>query len=415
MRILPGVVTEFNQGESVELRRRRQQHPGLHRQRHPRRRATPCRSTARRSSTSAATTASSSSLNNDMVQEVKVQSSNFAAEYGTGGMNVSGVTKSGTSKFHGSLLRLLARLPVRRQRSVEQHHADAEAEEHVSVSRAATSAARSRSATATRRTRTGCSSSSRSKRSGSRSTRARTSRARFSQAMKNGDFSELLANRGSNLNSIPQLRIPQGFPNAGEPAPNNDMRPYMTADRPVLREPVSAAELQRSRQPLQLRLQPARADQPLRLQGALRLEHQRQHQGLRPHRARGRNGRERRAACGGRPRDVVALPTPNVGENKRPVVSPATSSSVLSPTMTNEVARQLQPADARQPLQGSGRCSLQGAGGITFSGIFPPARRARTSRRTCCTGGAAAARSATCGRRRTTCTRTTTRCSSATS
>src|SRR4029453_19339084 len=31
------------------------------------------------------------SLNNDMVQEVKVQSSNFAAEYGTGGMNISGV------------------------------------------------------------------------------------------------------------------------------------------------------------------------------------------------------------------------------------------------------------------------------------------------------------------------------------
>src|SRR4029450_1200896 len=41
------------------------------------------------------------SLNNDMVQEVKVQSSNFAAEYGAGGMNVSGVTKSGTSSFHG--------------------------------------------------------------------------------------------------------------------------------------------------------------------------------------------------------------------------------------------------------------------------------------------------------------------------
>src|SRR5205814_3527507 len=50
----------------------------------------------------------------------------------------------------------------------------------------------------------------------------------FSQAMRNGDFSELLANRGSNLNSIPQLLIPMGFPNAGQPAPNNDMRPYMT-------------------------------------------------------------------------------------------------------------------------------------------------------------------------------------------
>src|SRR3989442_688123 len=40
-------------------------------------------------------------LNNDMVQEVKVQSSNFAAEYGTGGMNVSGVTKAGSSQFRG--------------------------------------------------------------------------------------------------------------------------------------------------------------------------------------------------------------------------------------------------------------------------------------------------------------------------
>ena len=42
-------------------------------------------------------------LNNDMVQEVKVQSSNFAAEYGAGGMNVSAVTKSGGSQFHGTL------------------------------------------------------------------------------------------------------------------------------------------------------------------------------------------------------------------------------------------------------------------------------------------------------------------------
>ncbi len=42
-------------------------------------------------------------LNNDMVQEVKVQSSNFAAEYGTGGMNISAVTKAGSSKFSGSL------------------------------------------------------------------------------------------------------------------------------------------------------------------------------------------------------------------------------------------------------------------------------------------------------------------------
>ncbi len=42
-------------------------------------------------------------LNNDMVQEVKVQSSNYAAEYGSSGMSVSAVTKSGTSRFRGTL------------------------------------------------------------------------------------------------------------------------------------------------------------------------------------------------------------------------------------------------------------------------------------------------------------------------
>jgi hypothetical protein len=42
-------------------------------------------------------------LNNDMVQEVKVQSSNFAAEYGSGGMSISAVTKAGTSRFSGTV------------------------------------------------------------------------------------------------------------------------------------------------------------------------------------------------------------------------------------------------------------------------------------------------------------------------
>ena len=42
-------------------------------------------------------------LNNDMVQEVKVQSSNFAAEHGAGGMNVSAVTKGGSSRFSGTV------------------------------------------------------------------------------------------------------------------------------------------------------------------------------------------------------------------------------------------------------------------------------------------------------------------------
>ncbi len=41
-------------------------------------------------------------LNNDMVQEVKVQSANYAAEHGSGGVAISAVTKSGSSVFHGT-------------------------------------------------------------------------------------------------------------------------------------------------------------------------------------------------------------------------------------------------------------------------------------------------------------------------
>ncbi len=42
------------------------------------------------------------SLNNDFVQEVTVQSSNFAAEHGNSGVQISGTTKSGSREFHGS-------------------------------------------------------------------------------------------------------------------------------------------------------------------------------------------------------------------------------------------------------------------------------------------------------------------------
>jgi len=42
------------------------------------------------------------SLNNDFVQEVTVKTSNFAAEHGNSGVQISGTTKSGSRDFHGS-------------------------------------------------------------------------------------------------------------------------------------------------------------------------------------------------------------------------------------------------------------------------------------------------------------------------
>jgi hypothetical protein len=42
------------------------------------------------------------SLNNDMVQEVTIQTSNYAAEHGNSGVQIIGTTKSGGRDFHGS-------------------------------------------------------------------------------------------------------------------------------------------------------------------------------------------------------------------------------------------------------------------------------------------------------------------------
>jgi hypothetical protein len=100
LRILPGVVTDFNQGESVSFGG-----GGNNTQAYTVNGIRSSANTVALDGSSLIDIGSNSgvivSLNNDMIQEVKVQSSNFAAEYGTGGMNISGVTKSGSSRFHG--------------------------------------------------------------------------------------------------------------------------------------------------------------------------------------------------------------------------------------------------------------------------------------------------------------------------
>jgi Carboxypeptidase regulatory-like domain/TonB-dependent Receptor Plug Domain len=367
MRILPGVVTEFNMGESVSFGG-----GGNNTQGYTVNGIRASGNTVSLDGSSLIDIGSNSgvivSLNNDMVQEVKVQSSNFAAEYGTGGMNVSGVTKSGTSKFHGSLY------------DYWRNHRFAAND-------------RSNSITGTPKPKSsyqypggniggpitfGDSYTKGRDRlfffvafeaqrqqvdSGSHFTRT------YSDAMKNGDFSELLANRGSNLNSIPQLRIPRGFPNAGANAPNNDMRPYMNATgryfaslypSPNYNDPANLYNYVYSR------LEPTdRHDFKGRFDWTI----------SNSTRAYVRIANEGETAENARgvwwaPADVVALPTPNIGENKGRSYA-GNIVSVLSPTMTNEVLVSFSRLTLDNHYQDPSLLT-QGAGGITFRGIFPP-------------------------------------------
>ncbi len=159
------------------------------------------------------------SLNTDMVQEVKVQSSNFAAEYGTGGISVSAITKTGTSQFHGAGYWY-----------GRDHRWSAND--------------RSNSITGVEKTKSnyfypggnlggplvrdrlffffGLESQRQMYDAGSHLSTT------ISQAARSGDLSEFVANRGQNLNHPAVVNIPGGFPGEGTPAANNNLAPYVT-------------------------------------------------------------------------------------------------------------------------------------------------------------------------------------------
>ena len=366
LRILPGVVTEFNVGESVSFNGGGNNTTGYT--------VNGIRSTSNTVSLDGSSLIDIGSnngvivsLNNDMVQEVKVQSSNFAAEYGTGGMNVSGVTKSGSSEFHGSLYdywrnwRFAANDRSNNIAGTPKQKANYQYPggnlggpiafgDSYTKNRdrlfffVAFEVQRQLVDTGSFFTRT------------------------YSEAMRNGDFSELLANRGSNLNSIAQLRIPRGFPGAGGPAPNNDMRPYIT---PMGRYLASLYPLPNHDDPRNLynyvynRLEPAnRHDFKARFdwnissstKAYVRVANE------------GETIEQPRGVWWAEPTDV-ALPTPNVGENRGRSYA-GNIVSVLSPSMTNEVLVSYGRLTLDNRFKDPG-VLRQGAGGVTFNGIFP--------------------------------------------
>jgi Carboxypeptidase regulatory-like domain/TonB-dependent Receptor Plug Domain len=367
LRILPGVVTEFNVGESVSFGG-----GGNNTQGYTVNGIRSSGNTVSLDGSSLIDIGSNNgviiSLNNDMVQEVKVQSANFAAEYGTGGMNVSGVTKSGSSTFHGSVYdywrdhrfaandRSNSIAGTQKPKSTYQYPGGNVGGPIVFGDSYTKSRDRLFFFVAYEGQRQKVD-------SGSHFTRT------FSQAMRNGDYSELLANRGSNLNSIPQLRIPKGAPNAGQPAPNNNLAPYVSATGryfaglyplPNYSDPANLYNYVYSE------LEPNnRFDFKSRFDWNI----------SNSTKAYVRIAREGETAESPRgvwwaPEDVVALPTPNIGENRGRSVA-GNVVSVLSPSMTNEIVVSWSRLTLDNHFQDPSLL-MQGAGGINFRGIFTP-------------------------------------------
>ena len=411
LRILPGVVTEFNQGESVSFGG-----GGNNTQGYTVNGIRSSSNTVQLDGSSLIDVGSNNgviiSLNTDMIQEVKVQNANFAAESGTGGMSVSGVTKSGTSQFHGQLYDYWRGSELAandRSNSLDRY---GEAEEQVPVSRGQHRRPdrlrrllheEPRPALFLRRVR-GPAAAGRFGVVLHTHVQPGHAERRFQRA---AGESRLEPEQHPAAADSP--RLPQCGPARAQQRPAG----VRVADGQVPREPLSAAQPQRPGQPVQLRVQPAGTGQPDRLQEPRRLEHQQSHESLCPDRARGGNRREspRRLVGAGR---RGGLADAEHRREPRPLVRGQRRDGA-EPVDDERSAGQLQPADARQPLQGSGRARagrrrhhvqrhLPGRFDQPVSADRHPSRvgRERPGR-------------AICGPRPTTSTRTTTPSSSATS
>ena len=269
-------------------------------------------------------------------------------------MNVSAVTKGGSSRFSGTVYdywRDHKFAANDRSNSITGH---GEAEEHVQLSgrqhrRSDPDPGRRVStAPATRR----------SSSLGLEFQRQKVDPGSFlsttmTDKMKAGDLSELLPGNcvGQTLNmNCAQFNIPAGFPGAGTAAPNNNFAPYIHPLGKVLAGLYPSPNLTTDNNRYNYvfnTLQPTNRDRP---EVPDRLQHHEQHQRLR---ARGHRGRERRE----RPRHLVGLLGPGAADadlrRQQGPIGLGQRRQRPEPDDDQRGAGELEPADAGQLLAGS--------------------------------------------------------------
>jgi hypothetical protein len=273
-------------------------------------------------------------INPDMVDEVKVQTSNYAAEYGSAGIQITAVTKGGSSSFHGSLYdyarnwRLAANDRSNTVAGVPRPKSDYQYP--------------------------GFNLSGPLLVPGTGFNKNRDKLFFFvgfeyqhqiidpgtslgivpTLRQRQGDFSELLGGQGQNLAQPKVVNIPAGFPGAGEPAPNNDLRPYLD---PWGRALLNMYPLPNHTDPDNLNNYAFNTAEPVnRWQLVSRVDwnaSEKTHAYVRLALERERN-ESARGIWGGW--SSFELPSPVRADNKSWSVS-LNATSVLSPSLTNEV------------------------------------------------------------------------------
>jgi hypothetical protein len=307
-------------------------------------------------------------VNTDMVDEVKVQTSNYAAEYGTSPYQVTALTKGGSASFHGSVYdywrnwRFAANDRSNNYAGVPRpdsnyHYPGFNLSGPVLI--AGTDFNEDRD---TLFFFVGFELQRQTVDRGTRLSTVPTA------AQRQGDFSELLADEGQNLGQPTSVNVPWGFPGAGQPAANNDLGPYID---PMGQAFLNLYPLPNHTDPDNLHNYAFTDLRPLdRWQLTTRLDwnvSDRTHAYVRL--ALDREQQKWDAGTWGGA-DQVPLPSRVVGDNEAWSVA-VNVTSVLSPSLTNEIVVVASQPKLDNDWEDPSKVSKAALGLEGFQGLFP--------------------------------------------
>jgi carboxypeptidase family protein len=306
------------------------------------------------------------SPNNDMVQEVKVQSSNYAAEFGTSGVHIAATTKGGGSEFHGTLYdylrdhRFAANDRSNSIAGIEKpkssfHYPGGNLSGPVLIPGTGFNKNRDKMFFFL-----GLEIQRQKVDNGSRFTVVPT------LGQREGVFNDL--GGGQHLNQPTTVNIPGGFPGAGTPAPNNDLRPYIN---PVGRALIGLYPTPNYNDPdnrynyVYSQLEPNN-----RWESTLRLDYnitENTKAYLRLAYSKEELTQPRGLWWGA---SDVELPTPNLASSRGRSAS-LNVVHVLNPTMTNELLLTASKLELDNDYKDPSKVSLESLGIGSFRGFFP--------------------------------------------